>query len=125
MSDTGTQRGDLAIVVRDAYKRYGEFVALDHVDFFVPHGSLTALLGPSGSGKSTLLRAIAGLDLPESGTLTINARDGPPGAASAPRHRIRVPALCGVQAPDRSRQRGLRTEDPQAAQGRGQAEGRQ
>jgi len=34
---------------------------LDNVDFVVPAGSLTALLGPSGSGKSTLLRAIAGL----------------------------------------------------------------
>src|SRR6201997_1476083 len=75
MSDTGTQRGDLAIVVRDAYKRYGEFVALDHVDFVVPTGSLTALLGPSGSGKSTLLRAIAGLDQPDTGTITINGRD--------------------------------------------------
>src|ERR1700739_2913224 len=75
MSDTGTERGDLAIVVRDAYKRYGEFVALDHVDFVVPTGSLTALLGPSGSGKSTLLRAIAGLDQPDSGTVTIDGRD--------------------------------------------------
>lgn len=41
-----------AIVVADATKRYGDFVALDHVDFVVPTGSLTALLGPSGSGKS-------------------------------------------------------------------------
>jgi sulfate transport system ATP-binding protein len=41
----------------------------------VPSGSLTALLGPSGSGKSTLLRAIAGLDLPDTGTITINGRD--------------------------------------------------
>jgi sulfate/thiosulfate transport system ATP-binding protein len=64
-----------AIAVRDAYKRYGDFVALDHVDFVVPTGSLTALLGPSGSGKSTLLRAIAGLDHPDSGTVTINGRD--------------------------------------------------
>lgn len=66
---------ETAILVRDAYKRYGEFVALDHVDFEVPTGSLTALLGPSGSGKSTLLRAIAGLDKPDSGTITINGRD--------------------------------------------------
>ncbi|MEE6175946.1 sulfate/molybdate ABC transporter ATP-binding protein [Mycobacterium sp. 050134] len=64
-----------AIVVRDAYKHYGDFVALDHVDFVVPTGSLTALLGPSGSGKSTLLRAIAGLDQPDSGTVTINGQD--------------------------------------------------
>ena len=64
-----------AIVVRGAYKRYGEFAALDNVDFEVPAGSLTALLGPSGSGKSTLLRAIAGLDQPDTGTVTINGRD--------------------------------------------------
>lgn len=64
-----------AIVVADATKRYGDFVALDHVDFVVPTGSLTALLGPSGSGKSTLLRTIAGLDQPDTGTITINGRD--------------------------------------------------
>lgn len=64
-----------AITVRDAYKRYGDFVALDHVDFVVPTGSLTALLGPSGSGKSTLLRTIAGLDQPDSGTITIGDRE--------------------------------------------------
>jgi sulfate transport system ATP-binding protein len=64
-----------AIVVRGANKRYGDFAALDNVDFEVPSGSLTALLGPSGSGKSTLLRAIAGLDLPDTGTITINGKD--------------------------------------------------
>ncbi|MDV3128292.1 TOBE-like domain-containing protein [Mycobacterium sp. 21AC1] len=64
-----------AIVVRGANKHYGEFAALDNIDFEVPSGSLTALLGPSGSGKSTLLRAIAGLDQPDTGTVTINGRD--------------------------------------------------
>jgi sulfate/thiosulfate transport system ATP-binding protein len=75
MTDTDTDSSDQAIVVRDAFKRYGDFVALDHVDFVVPTGSLTALLGPSGSGKSTLLRTIAGLDQPDSGTVTINGED--------------------------------------------------
>ncbi len=64
-----------AIAVRGANKHYGDFAALDNVDFDVPAGSLTALLGPSGSGKSTLLRAIAGLDEPDTGTITINGRD--------------------------------------------------
>lgn len=64
-----------AITVTGANKRYGDFAALDSVDFVVPAGSLTALLGPSGSGKSTLLRAIAGLDQPDTGTITINGRD--------------------------------------------------
>src|ERR1700752_4282754 len=73
-----------AIVVRGANKRYGDFVALDNVDFEVPAGSLTALLGPSGSGKSTLLRTIAGLDQPDIGTVTINGRDV---ARVPPQHR--------------------------------------
>ncbi|MDT5287897.1 MAG: sulfate/thiosulfate transport system ATP-binding protein [Mycobacterium sp.] len=64
-----------AITVRGANKRYGDFVALDNIDFDVPEGSLTALLGPSGSGKSTLLRAIAGLDQPDTGTITIKGDD--------------------------------------------------
>ncbi len=64
-----------AITVSGANKRYGDFAALDNIDFVVPAGSLTALLGPSGSGKSTLLRAIAGLDEPDSGTITIHGRD--------------------------------------------------
>src|SRR4030088_803980 len=64
-----------AITLRGINKRYGAFAALDDVDFTVPAGSLTALLGPSGWGKSTLLRAIAGLDQPDTGTITINGRD--------------------------------------------------
>jgi sulfate transport system ATP-binding protein len=74
MTEIGTAPARQAIVVQDAYRQFGDFVALDHVDFVVPAGSLTALLGPSGSGKSTLLRAIAGLDQPDSGTITINGR---------------------------------------------------
>src|SRR5580692_4816542 len=64
-----------AITLRGVNKRYGDFAALDDINFTVPSGSLTALLGPSGSGKSTLLRVIAGLDLPDSGTVTIDGRD--------------------------------------------------
>src|ERR1700743_409451 len=71
---TATKTDD-AIIVRDANKRYGDFVALDHVDFVVPTGALTALLGPRGSGQSTLLRTIAGLDHQATGTVTINGRD--------------------------------------------------
>ncbi|MEH3129460.1 MAG: TOBE-like domain-containing protein [Mycolicibacterium neoaurum] len=66
---------ETAITVKGANKHYGDFAALDNIDFVVPKGSLTALLGPSGSGKSTLLRAIAGLDQPDTGSITINGRD--------------------------------------------------
>jgi len=74
MSNSNGSAGN-AIIVRGANKRYGDFVALDNIDFDVPEGSLTALLGPSGSGKSTLLRAIAGLDTPDTGSITIKGRN--------------------------------------------------
>jgi sulfate transport system ATP-binding protein len=56
-------------------KRYGDFLALDDVSIEVEPGSLTALLGPSGSGKSTLLRVIAGLEVPDAGTVTLEGDD--------------------------------------------------
>ncbi|WP_337110517.1 sulfate ABC transporter ATP-binding protein [Prescottella equi] len=63
------------ITVTGARKNYGDFAALDDVTLDIPSGSLTALLGPSGSGKSTLLRSIAGLEHPDSGTITIAGKD--------------------------------------------------
>jgi sulfate/thiosulfate transport system ATP-binding protein len=61
----------MGIAVREVYKRFGDFVALDSVSVEAPTGSLTALLGPSGSGKSTLLRVIAGLENQDSGEIFI------------------------------------------------------
>ena len=65
----------MAIEVRDVSKRFGDFVALDSVSMTVESGGLVALLGPSGSGKSTLLRVIAGLERPDSGTVSIGGVD--------------------------------------------------
>jgi sulfate transport system ATP-binding protein len=65
----------MSIVVKNATKRFGDFVALDDVSIEVRDGSLTALLGPSGSGKSTLLRAIAGLEELDAGIVSISGQD--------------------------------------------------
>jgi sulfate transport system ATP-binding protein len=67
--------GSHAIVVSGLNKHYGDYHALRDVDLTIPNGSLTALLGPSGSGKSTLLRAIAGLEIPDEGTVVIGGED--------------------------------------------------
>ena len=65
----------MAIVIEHITKRFGDFVAVDDVSLTVPDGELTALLGPSGSGKSTLLRIIAGLEVPDSGSVVLGDRD--------------------------------------------------
>ncbi|MGE4527056.1 MAG: sulfate/molybdate ABC transporter ATP-binding protein, partial [Rhodospirillaceae bacterium] len=49
--------------------------ALNGIDMSIADGELVALLGPSGSGKTTLLRAIAGLEVPDSGEILFDGED--------------------------------------------------
>jgi ABC-2 type transport system ATP-binding protein len=48
-------------------RRFGTFVAVDHVSFDVPRGKVFGFLGPNGSGKSTTIRMLAGLLRPSEG----------------------------------------------------------
>jgi multiple sugar transport system ATP-binding protein len=65
------------IVIRSVSKSFdrGRVMAVQGVDLTVKDGELFVLLGPSGCGKTTMLRMIAGLDLPDAGTVTIGERD--------------------------------------------------
>ncbi len=65
----------MSIVIRDVFKKFGNFTALNHVDLEIPDGELVALLGPSGSGKTTLLRIIAGLETPDGGAVLFEGED--------------------------------------------------
>jgi sulfate transport system ATP-binding protein len=65
----------MSIIINNISKQFGTFKALDNVSLEIPDNHLVALLGPSGSGKSTLLRAIAGLESPDSGYITIDNQD--------------------------------------------------
>jgi len=65
----------MSITAQNVSKRFGDFVALDNVSVDCPAGQLVALLGPSGSGKTTLLRIIAGLEIPDAGTVLFKDDD--------------------------------------------------
>ena len=65
----------MTIDVRNVDKSFGDTPVLTDVSVSVGDGSLTALLGPSGGGKSTLLRVIAGLELPDRGSVVISGVD--------------------------------------------------
>ncbi|QIA66010.1 putative 2-aminoethylphosphonate ABC transporter ATP-binding protein [Vibrio astriarenae] len=59
--------------IENVVKQFGQFTALKQISLSIEKGEFVCFLGPSGCGKTTLLRAIAGLDLPTSGSI---AQDG-------------------------------------------------
>ena len=65
----------MSIEVRNLNKRFGATVVCDNLNLDIPDGELVALLGPSGSGKTSLLRIIAGLEVPDSGTVLFHGQD--------------------------------------------------
>jgi len=79
-------RGDIVVEVRDLDRRFGEFVAVDHVSFSVKRGEIFGLLGPNGAGKTTTFRMLCGLLPPSGGTLTVAGVDVRQASASARQH---------------------------------------
>jgi ABC-2 type transport system ATP-binding protein len=82
----GGTRGDSMVEVHDLDRRFGEFVAVDHVSFSVKRGEIFGLLGPNGAGKTTTFRMLCGLLPPSGGTLTIAGVDVRQNSASARQH---------------------------------------
>jgi putative ABC transport system ATP-binding protein len=67
------------VVIKDlnkSYRRGSQIIpVLNNISFDIDDGEFLALMGPSGSGKSTLLNLIAGIDKPDSGTISVGGTD--------------------------------------------------
>ena len=75
--------GQVAVRVQGLLKRFGAFIAVDHVSFEVERGEIFGLLGPNGAGKTTTFRMLCGLLAPSGGELHVagaNVRTAPASA---------------------------------------------
>ncbi|MCK6452947.1 MAG: ABC transporter ATP-binding protein [Alphaproteobacteria bacterium] len=70
---TGAPSSDIS--VQGLTKRYGDVVAVDGIDFDVPRGACSALLGGNGAGKTTTISMLLGLLLPTAGRITVLGQD--------------------------------------------------
>lgn len=64
-----------AITAHQLTKRFGHFVAVDHISFEVEKGEIFGFLGANGAGKTTAMRMLCGLSMPTSGTATVAGLD--------------------------------------------------
>lgn len=70
------EQSNTVIRVRDLVKKFGHFVADDHLSFDVYKGEIFGFLGANGAGKTTAIRMLCGLLEPTSGELTVAGLDG-------------------------------------------------
>jgi len=63
-----------AIQMKGIVKKFGDLVALDHVDFNLEQGEVHALLGENGAGKTTLMRILYGLYSEDEGQVSVNEK---------------------------------------------------
>lgn len=66
---------DPVISVQNLTRRFGDFMAVDHINFEVQAGQIVGYLGPNGSGKTTTIRMLLGLLKPSDGKATVLGYD--------------------------------------------------
>jgi len=81
-----THKHEEVVVSQDLVKRFGDFMAVNHVSFRVRRGEVFGLLGPNGAGKSTTFRILCGLLAPTAGRATVAGVDLRTARAEARKH---------------------------------------
>ena len=66
---------EIVISVQNLTRRFGDFTAVDHINFGVNEGEVVGYLGPNGSGKTTTIRMLLGLLAPNEGEATVLGYD--------------------------------------------------
>jgi len=66
---------DASVILNDVVKRFGDFVAVDHISLEIGSGEIFGFLGPNGAGKSTTIRMLCGLLRPSAGQGWVNGLD--------------------------------------------------
>jgi len=67
----GPRLGDVVIEADNISKAFGDKLLFNGLSFKLPPGGIVGIIGPNGAGKTTLFRMMAGVDKPDSGTLTL------------------------------------------------------
>lgn len=63
------------IELKGLTKQFGGLTAVNHVDFTIEKGKITAIIGPNGAGKSTFFNLISGFHKPTAGTITFEGKN--------------------------------------------------
>lgn len=71
----GVMDREHVIEVKDMVKKFGSFVANDHLNFFVKRGEIFGFLGANGAGKTTAIKILCGLSKPTSGEIRVAGYD--------------------------------------------------
>lgn len=67
----GPRLGDVVINVDHVSKGFGDRLLVNDLNFKLPPGGIVGIIGPNGAGKTTLFRMMAGIEQPDTGTVTI------------------------------------------------------
>ena len=68
-------QGETVVHIDQISKRFGDTVAIGHLDMTIQTGEFVTFLGPSGCGKSTTLRILGGFEQPDNGRVVLSGHD--------------------------------------------------